>query len=530
MRAGQLIRFAVGGLWRQKVRTTLTLVGVTVGTTALTFSLALGLGLRAFIDREFTGRPDFWRVVVRPAEPIPDAAELPDEVREKVEVREEMSEERRARMKEARLDKALAQGFRAPPALLTPERVNEIAALPDVAEVRTFRTAPGKLWLGGKGSLGLVAAGRLNAIEDRLIAGRLPASDDADEVVVSELTLYELGVRSDAQIEAFLGSEVRLDAGGVRTAVPASLARALSGRTPEELTETQERALAKLAGRLPAALDRLGLTAEERAAVKAMLEPKAGPTPVYKIDPTAVARGTYRVVGVIRVITREDRKKADPFSPRNPLPGDVFLPPGAGERLFLQLPWARKMGYLAAEVWVRPGGDLAGTVAAVEAMKLHPYSALKWFGAAKREVTLIAAGLNLFALIALFVAGIGITNTLVTSVVERTREIGILKAVGATRGQVLGIFLLEGAVIGLVGSGLGLGLGRLLAIPADRWTHNYIEKQISGEKLITESVFLFPWWLWLGAVAFAVVLTTAAAFYPARRAARIDPIQALKYE
>jgi putative ABC transport system permease protein len=48
--------------------------------------------------------------------------------------------------------------------------------------------------------------------------------------------------------------------------------------------------------------------------------------------------------------------------------------------------------------------------------------------------------------------------------------------------------------------------------------------------MLSESFFVFPWWLWAGSVGFAVVVTTAAAFYPARRAARIDPIQALKYE
>ncbi len=64
-----LASFALGGLWRQKVRTTLTLVGVTVGTCALAFSLALGFGLRAFIDHEFKGRDDFWRIIVHVDEP-----------------------------------------------------------------------------------------------------------------------------------------------------------------------------------------------------------------------------------------------------------------------------------------------------------------------------------------------------------------------------------------------------------------------------------------------------------------------------
>src|SRR5262252_3602327 len=98
----QLLKFAVGGLWRQKTRTALTLVGVTVGTCALTFSLALGLGLREFIETEFKGRDDFWRVVVRVDEPPPDESTIPPE---KIEVKGKMSAERRARIREALVDR-----------------------------------------------------------------------------------------------------------------------------------------------------------------------------------------------------------------------------------------------------------------------------------------------------------------------------------------------------------------------------------------------------------------------------------------
>jgi putative ABC transport system permease protein len=144
-------------------------------------------------------------------------------------------------------------------------------------------------------------------------------------------------------------------------------------------------------------------------------------------------------------------------------------------------------------------------------------------------VTLIAAGLNLFAMIALLVAAIGITNTLVTSVVERTKEIGILRAVGATRVQIMGLFLMEGMIIGLVGSSLGLAAARGLSVPADRWVWGMIENIAEGDRLLGSTVFVFPIWLYFASVAFAVLVTTAAAYYPARRAAGIHPIEALRY-
>src|SRR5439155_12448487 len=93
-----LAGFALQGLWRQKVRTALTLVGVTVGTCALAFSLSLGLGLRAFIDKEFQGRDDFWRIVVHATDSTADPDDIPPA---KLAVPETIAPDRRARLRDA---------------------------------------------------------------------------------------------------------------------------------------------------------------------------------------------------------------------------------------------------------------------------------------------------------------------------------------------------------------------------------------------------------------------------------------------
>jgi len=528
MRFHQLVRFAIGGLWRQKVRSGLTLIGVSVGACALAFSVALGIGLRSFIDNEFQGRDEFWRIRAHIGDPTPNEVDIPPA---KIAVEGEMTDARKSRVREALIRKYMEESVHKPPVMLTTDKLSAIAALPDVKEVRTVRSAAGRAWLGERSALGSAIAGRLGSISDRVIAGRLPESDDANEVVISEFALYELGVRSDADLEAAIGRTVTIDVGGVQNAQPMALARALTGRMPgDDLSRSQAMALAKLAEQLPKSLDKFDLPASDRAALKMLLDKKPEPGSERRADSGKFASAEFRICGVVRILTKEERKKADPLTPFEFRQGAFFLPAQSGERLFQRLPWVTDQGFYQAEVRVKPGSDLNATVSQVEAMGFETTSALKWFGAAKREVTLIAAGLNLFAFVALFVAGVGITNTLVTSVVERTREIGILKAVGATRGQVLGIFLLEGTTIGLLGSAVGLGLARLLAIPADRWVHQQIEAQMMGQKMLTETIFEFPLWLWLAAMGFAVLVTTGAAIYPARRAARIDPILALKCE
>ena len=114
------------------------------------------------------------------------------------------------------------------------------------------------------------------------------------------------------------------------------------------------------------------------------------------------------------------------------------------------------------------------------------------------------------------------------SVLERTREIGIFKAVGAGDGTVQLVFLIEGAFIGLIGGWLGLLLGWAASFPADAWVRSMVSRNLKIE--LKESLFVFPWWLTVGVVVFAVVVTTLAAVFPARRAARVNPVTALRNE
>lgn len=533
MRSVDLIASAVGGLWRQKARTALTLLGVAVGGCALAFSLSLGIGLRGMIDREFKSRPSFWQVHVHIA---PQGAAVPeDEIPpEKVAVEGEMSEQRRGRLRARKVQEYQNTHPRRPPVPLTPDKVAELAAVPDVAEVVTWHVGQGRVRLGEAGRAGLVLAGRVRSptIEARLVAGRLPASEDADELVVSEHLLYELGATDDTDVAALLGKPLRVEVGGFGWSQHFNLARSL-GLTPVDLTAAQDRVLEKMAAQLPAAVDKFDLTPGERSAVRAMLaardQKKAELVPPWLSQ--ATARGEFRLAGVVRGLTPEEEKELnrspDGWALRQ---ADVLLTAGGGNRLFDQLPWAREGGFQAATLQVRPGGDLKAVVEATEGMGFEQHSAIEWYDAAKREVTLIAAGLNLFALVSLFVAALGITNTLVTSVVERTREIGVWKALGATDRQVMVQFLAEGTVIGLLGGLLGLVLAWGLSIPGDGLVRRLVQEQSRHEQLISDSVFEFPGWLLAATVGLAALVTTLAAVYPARRAARVQPVEALRHE
>lgn len=533
-----LLLLAVLGLWRQKVRSGLTLLGVTVGIAALTFSGSLSLGLQAFIEREFYGRPEFWRVVVYVEPGEGDIAAAPPEV---VNLRGSITPERQRRLRAALAERYFTRHPRRGSHLLGAQRLAQLAELPGVDAVLTYRTVEGRLALPGQPQTawGTLVCGPLEELQPRLLSGRLPRPHEP-EIVVSELLLHDLGRGSDADLTAILETEVELAAGRLRQAPPTALARVLTGRlVGEELTVGQLAVLEKLARRLPHRLDAFDLTAEERAALQALLALPAAPQSVGALPPsvangpadsTATVHGRFRICGVVRVLTPEEKKRRSPLENWDLARGELFLDSGVGTPWLEQLPWIRDGQLAAAMLRVRPGSDIIGLVQQIEEMELRTISAAKWFASAQREVALIATGLNLFALMALAVAAIGITNTLVTSVVERTREIGILRAVGATRGQVQGLFVVEGVLLGVVGGGVGLLLAWGLMFPADAWLRYKVAQLTIDEKLVSPSMFAAPTLLWLLTGLFAVAVTAAAALYPARRAAAIDPITALRYE
>jgi putative ABC transport system permease protein len=527
MRLPDLARAAASALWRQKARTLLTLSGVVVGATALVISFSLGLGLRAMTEREFYERPEFWHVAVYPGIKPLREEDIPADA---IQVPEGVSPARRERVRQALINKYRADHAPKENQLLTTEKVLWLESLPDVDAVYTTRIDQGRVTYGETLRPAVIYAGRLDPFEPekRLLAGHVPTGDDTDEVLITEFLLFQLGIVSDDAIAAAVGTEIRLTVGNTSSkgSVVMYLLAGPGGR-PQNLTRSQEELLEKVAAKLPGVVDKLDLTPAERLALAPLLATQK-PAEEFPWNSTSSATGTFRIGGVLRNLTADEEKQARRLTMWWQLP-DAFIPPDRGERLFNQLPWMKKQGYPGVVVKVRAGGDIEKVVDAVTAEGFQENSAVEFLKHARREVTLIAAGLTIFALVALGVAGIGITNTMVTSVVERTREIGVLKAVGARDGQVLQLFLAEGAAIGTLGGAVGYGVARALAGPLDRLCLRLVKEQ-SKTELVSSTVFEFPWWLGVGAVALVAVVTVLAAFYPAYRAARIQPVEAVRHE
>lgn len=162
----------------------------------------------------------------------------------------------------------------------------------------------------------------------------------------------------------------------------------------------------------------------------------------------------------------------------------------------------------------------------VKKMDFSAYSYLDATKSMRRFFAVLDMFLGIFGSLALAVASLAIVNTLVMAVLERRREIGIMKALGASDADVRKLFFAEAATMGLIGGAMGVALGWIMGRVINFGTNLYLQRM----KLPAENLWTVPLWLAAGAIAFALLVSVLAGIYPASRAAKLDPVQALRYE
>ena len=144
--------------------------------------------------------------------------------------------------------------------------------------------------------------------------------------------------------------------------------------------------------------------------------------------------------------------------------------------------------------------------------------ALQTFGSI---LNIINGSLFLIALISIFVATVNIMNTMYTAVLERTKEIGVMKAVGAQNRDILFVFVFESGMLGTIGGILGVFVGYLISLAGGKIAAN------AGYALLSP---IFPWYLVSGCILFGLSVGVVAGIFPARQAAKLKPVDALRYE
>jgi putative ABC transport system permease protein len=467
-----LTELALRNLRESLLRNSLTTVGISVGVASLVAMLSLGIGLQQLASRRLVKSGLFDTVVVTS--------------------RREM----RGMGREEERNGPTAGESRV---LDEPARL-EIEHLPDVLEASPDIRFVTELRYEDKPHLTMISA--LPASEKSNDAfdgmpGRFFSSDTANEVILQKSFAEEL-----------LGKTPPL---GAPEPDVADLAKPLLGK---ELT----------------------MRYAQRASSPAQPAP-AVPLRRNEADSSdqSLAGAAYSVISREQKLTIVGVSDLDPESMRGPMRAKVFLPLKFAEGLHVMQPTdlreiARAVSdqpvYSSISVRVKSPKNVQTVEDAVKKMGFTTFSILDATRSLRQFFAVLDLFLGIFGSLALAVASIGIVNTLVMAILERRREIGIMKAIGASDADVKRLFFAEAGAMGVLGGIVGVALGWAIGQAINLGTNVYLKRQ----SLPPEHFWAVPWWLVAGAIVFAFVVSLVSGLYPAGRAARLDPVQALRYE
>lgn len=476
MKIRDLTELATQNLREALLRNSLTTVGIAVGVASLVAMLSLGVGLQSLINRRLEQNGLFDTVLVRPR----TSFNATGQVRRN---RDLGTDNRGGEDRDAGRN----PGDDIVTRPLDKEVRRDLAQIPHVIEVYPEFRFTGDLRLGDAGHLTQVtslpnSASTSDSLEG--MQGHFFSAPDAHEIILQADAAADLADSQHLQPADMLGKELILRYAG-REPLPVN-SKDSKPRDPDDAAFGFSIISSRLTVRV------VGIVSAETIATGSSAFARSG-----AYVPLAVAEQ-------LGVVQGNDM-------------GEVVRESALG---------GNGQHYSNLTVRVERPSDVPGVEDAVRQMGFSPFSLLDLTRNLRRLFAILDLLLGIFGSLALAVASLGIINTLVMAILERRREIGVLKALGASDKDVRQLFFAEAGVMGLLGGAggvlLGWGIGRLIQMG----TNYYLRQQ----QIPPENVWSVPVWLVASAIVFSLIVSLGAGLYPAARAARLDPVEALRYE
>ncbi|HET9838494.1 MAG TPA: ABC transporter permease [Candidatus Angelobacter sp.] len=478
MRAYDLVELAGRNLREAGLRNSLTTLGIGVGVASLVAMLSLGIGLQKLVNRNL-GRSGLFDTII---------------VTSRQDARAPRFTQAAPATQPKPLDDAARHGFE--------QLANVAEVYPNFSAVGDIRLENAK----GDGHFTVVGtlpqSARNSEAMDDVQGGFFSAPDAQETIMLADFGRDLLGIQQEQR-----NSQVKLTSDQANELLGKYIT--LKYHTREENTAPPASKPVKKPAAAQDGADQSGDLQDEDAQT-------------FNLVPRQVR---LKIVGIVTNEPNRGFRQG-----RTP----VFLPLALAEsmnmvqagELWNTLRPAAGKTYIALMVRVKQSKAVAQVEDDIKKQGFSTFSIVDASKNVTRFFKFLDLFLGIFGSMALAVASLGIVNTLVMAILERRREIGIMKALGASDGDVKRIFFFEAGSMGLLGgalgAGLGWGIGRVINLGTNIW--------LQRQELRPENFWYVPLWLVIAALGFAVFVSLFAGLYPASRAARLDPVHALRHD
>ena len=481
MRFSDYIRTAFHNIWRSKLRSALTIFAVVIGATSVTIMLALVFSLKGFMTKQFEANGTLQQVAVSPQSGVTDYNNISNQG-------------------------GSGNCNASTCTRLTDSLVAKIKTINHVTGVaRSTQSLPiaAVVYKGKAYTLNQTVASDANGIiTDNIVAGRdISPSDQSGVIVLPSVYADKWGFKNNYQ--AIIGQQVKLETQGYYTGVGATLQSPTQG--PNNNGPSQNSPPTFLPATIIGVSSNSGGGQSNQVRIPLSWASGMEENRMYQQTPASLAAQSH-----------------GNCSPNSRLPCRPTQPQ-------FQIVTTNQLttnGYDSLTVKVDAASNAANVAAAIRHLGVSAADAQSYIKSQLAIFNIIGAVVGGIGGIALIVAAVGVVNTMVMAILERTREIGVMRAVGAKRSTVSRLFTIEASVLGFLGGLVGLGIGYALILIANP----IINKQLKVNSIKTHNIVALPLWLFVSVIAVTTLIGMLSGMYPARRAAKLDPVEALRYE
>ncbi len=483
-----LVAGSTGNLWRMKLRSFLTISGVVIAIAAFVSMLSFGAGMQKNVTEQYNRLGLFSTMQVYP----PDKSKPADSVGR--------------------------------PAILDREALRKLAAVPGVQLAYPFDAFSVTVTVGdttlSSTAQSLPEAAIQTKFYSQTVAGTLFTGDSANQALVTEDLMTALHIKNP---DSLVGQRIIVSA--KLSSLDSGVAHVFRGM-PDRLRERFQQ-IRRDSLEYVEYWSRLGRQEANAALSRFMdgfLNARSVVCDTLTISGVLEGRphGRASIKPIVIPAGRAARFRAGGFSDD---PTELLASLRSGT-LFGSTDDARGKEYPHITLSLDPNVAYEPIRDSVKAMGFRTFSYAEEFKEIRKFFFYFKLGLSVVGLIALVTASLGIVNTMVMSIIERTREIGILKSLGAEERDIRVLFLAESGMIGSIGAAAGIVFGWLITRVAAVIARAFMEK----EGIPRFELFDLPLWLILTAFLFGLLVSLVAGLYPAARAARVDPVEALRNE